>query len=142
MKEYHTQIDIDAPAKTVWQFLTDFASYPDWNPIVGKLDGAMVVGQSISTYIIPLGKTYHPVLMTYEPTKELVWRGVQRAGWLMAGEHYYRLEALSPAQTRLLHGEQFTGLLSNFIGKDLLSKMENAFVEHNQLLKQRIENEN
>ena len=142
MKEYHTQVDIDAPVDTVWRHLTDFSSYPDWNPIVGKLDGAMVVGQSISTYIVPLRKTHHPVLLAYKPVKKLVWRGVQGAGWLMAGEHYYRLEALSPTRTRLLHGEQFTSLLSNFIAKDLLSKMENAFIEHNRLLKQRIEHEN
>ena len=60
----------------------------------------------------------------------------------MAGEHYYRLEVLSPTRTRLLHGEQFTGLMSNFIGKDLLAKMENAFIEHNRILKQRVEHEN
>ena len=142
MKQYHTQIDIAAPASTVWKYLTDFASYPDWNPIVGKLDGEMIVGKAISTYIVPLGKTYQPVLLAWEPTKELVWRGTQGTGWLMAGEHYYRLEPLSPTRTRLLHGEQFTGLMSNFIGKDLLAKMENAFTEHNRILKQRVEHEN
>ena len=109
---------------------------------MGKLDGTMVVGQPISTYIVPLGKTYQPVLLRYEPMKELVWRGTQGAGWLMAGEHYYRLEALSPTRTRLLHGEQFTGLMSNFISKALLTKMENAFLEHNRILKQRIDHEN
>ena len=142
MKEYHTQIDIDAPAQTVWRHLADFATYPDWNPIVGKLDGELVVGRPIATYIVPLGKTYQPVVLSYEPMNELVWRGTQGAGWLMAGEHYYRLEVLSPTRTRLLHGEQFTGLLSNFIGKDLLTKMENAFLEHNRILKRRVEHEN
>ena len=142
MKEYHTRVEIDAPAETVWRHLTNFASYPDWNPIVGKLDGDLVVGQSISTYIVPLGKTYQPVLLAYAPNKELVWRGTQGAAWLMAGEHYYRLEALSPTRTRLMHGERFTGLMSNFISKDLLAKMENAFIEHNRILKQRVEHEN
>ena len=28
MKQLHTQIEIDAPAKRVWELLTDFASYP------------------------------------------------------------------------------------------------------------------
>lgn len=67
MKQYHTQIDIKAPVKTVWRHLTDFASYPDLNPTVGKLDGEMVVCQPISTYIVPLGKTYQ---RQYEPDAE------------------------------------------------------------------------
>jgi uncharacterized protein YndB with AHSA1/START domain len=34
MKELHTEIEIDASAERVWDILTDFASYPQWNPFI------------------------------------------------------------------------------------------------------------
>jgi hypothetical protein len=141
MKEYHTSIDIDASVEKVWKALTHFQSYPQWNPIVGKLEGQMVPGQKISTYIVPLKKVYHPTLISFVPNKELIWHGVRGAGFLLKGNHYYRLEKLSDYKTKLLHGEYFTGILSHFIPKSLLNKMENAFLLHNNRLKQRVENE-
>ena len=40
----HTEIDIDAPADRVWAILTDFASYPSWNPMIPRLSGQLSVG--------------------------------------------------------------------------------------------------
>jgi len=56
MKEYHTSILINAHLEVVWKELTNFKNYPDWNPIVGKLEGEMKVGSKISTFIVPLKK--------------------------------------------------------------------------------------
>ena len=120
--------------------MTNFKDYPQWNPIVGKLEGEMKEGCKISTYIVPLGKTYNPILLSYQENKELIWRGTQGAKFLMAGKHYYQLKVISENQTKLLHGEYFTGLFSYFIRSSLLKKMKNAFEQHNVLLKQRIEN--
>ena len=140
MKEYHTAIIINSPATTVWEALTDFTAYPDWNPIVGKMEGEMKEGNRISTFIVPLNKTYYPIIMSYKVNKELVWLGAQGAKFLMAGKHYYRLEKISEIQTKLLHGEYFFGLFSYFIPASLLNKMKTAFEQHNIILKQRIEN--
>lgn len=141
MKEYHTSIIINATPKEVWIHLTDFSSYPDWNPIVGFLKGETKEGSYIQTYIVPLGKTFQTKLLVFREYEEMTWEGVQAAKFLMAGKHYYRLEKISDKQTKLLHGEWFTGLFSHFISKKLLQKMEDAFLLHNQMLKQRIENE-
>ncbi len=141
MKQYHTQIDIDAPIAKVWEYLTDFKAYPAWNPLVGMLEGKMESGQKINTFIVPLGRTFEPVLLTYVPEKEFSWKGVQGVSFLLAGEHYYKLEAITSQKTRLLHGEYFTGLLSIFLSPRLLCKMENTFELHNQRLKERIERE-
>ncbi len=32
MKVFEAPIDIEAPIDVVWHHLTDFASYPEWNP--------------------------------------------------------------------------------------------------------------
>lgn len=141
MRQYHTSVIINAPISIVWKNLNDFSSYPEWNPIVGKLEGEMKSGNTISTFIVPLGKTYFPKIRVYKTNEELIWEGTQGSRFLMAGKHYYRLEKITDTQTRLLHGEWFSGLLSWFIPKKLLTKMETAFIEHNRILKERIENE-
>ena len=140
MKQYHTDIIIHQSRAKVWEFLTDFAQYPDWNPLVGRLEGKMQVGEKIATFIVPLNKTFYPVLLQYEPEQELVWQGVQGAKFLLAGKHYYRLESLGEEETKLYHGEYFTGLFSHFIAKKLLNKMYQTFLKHNEILKKRLEN--
>jgi hypothetical protein len=140
MKEYHTSVIINTSSIQVWKELTNFIDYPQWNPIVGKLEGEIKEICKISTYIVPLDKTYYPILLSFKENKELIWRGTQGAKFLMAGRHYYRLKAISETETELLHGEYFTGLFSYFIPSSLLGKMKTAFEQHNQLLKQRIEN--
>ena len=140
MKQYHTSINIDGTLNEVWRELTNFKSYPDWNPIVGKLEGEMKEGQKISTYIVPLKQTYHPVLLSYHKNRELLWQGTLGAKFLLAAKHYYRLKAVSATRTELQHGEYFTGLFSYFLPGTFVSKMRTAFEQHNILLKQNIEN--
>ena len=141
MKEYHTEIEFNAPIERVWNVLTDFESYGDWNPLVSKLTGYLSEGQTIETTIVPLQKTFRAKLLSFEINKELIWKGKQGASFLLSGEHYYRLNSKNDNHTILEHGEYFTGILSMFIPKKLLKKMKNAFVEHNKALKKRIENE-
>jgi hypothetical protein len=46
MKELHSQIDIDASAERVSELLTDFASYPRWNPFIRHISGAPTTGSA------------------------------------------------------------------------------------------------
>ena len=140
MKQYHTSVTVNGTLNEVWQGLTNFKSYPDWNPIVGKLTGEMKEGQKISTYIVPLKGTFYPVLLRYHENRELLWQGALGAKFLLAAKHYYRLKAVSATQTELQHGEYFTGLFSYFLPKNFVKKMELAFEQHNILLKSNIEN--
>ncbi len=141
MKEYHTSIIINAPVEKVWDELSNYKDYPNWNPIVGKLEGEMKKGHKILTFIVPLNKTYYPVLLSYKKNRELIWQGIQGAKFLMAGKHYYNLKPISKTKTELQHGEYFTGIFSYFISPALLTKMKTAFEQHNIIIKKRIENE-
>ena len=39
MKVIHTEIEINAPASRVWEILTDFGSFPQWNPFIRQVSG-------------------------------------------------------------------------------------------------------
>lgn len=139
MKEYHTDIEINAPRNEVWNSLTNFENYSEWNPLVSKLTGDISEGGTINTRIVPLNKTFSAKLLSYKKNEEIIWKGKQVASFLLAGKHYYRLTERREDLTILEHGEYFAGLLSSFISKRLLEKMEKAFNDHNVALKQRVE---
>ncbi len=75
MKEYHTSIHINTSVENVWKELINFIDYPLWNPIVGKLEGELPEGNTISTFIVPLNKTYFPTLLSFNKHTEMVWQG-------------------------------------------------------------------
>lgn len=141
MKDYHTRMDYEASTQKVWEALTDFDNYQEWNPLVSKITGNLTEGGIIYTTIVPLENTFAAKLLSFKANEEIVWQGKLVARFLLAGKHYYRLKSNGPNLTTLEHGEYFTGLLSHLISKKRLKKMENAFVEHNLALKKRIKNE-
>ncbi|MER3407514.1 MAG: SRPBCC domain-containing protein, partial [Nitrososphaera sp.] len=38
-KEVRTEIEIAAGPQRVWQVITDFARYPEWNPFIRRVEG-------------------------------------------------------------------------------------------------------
>lgn len=139
MKQYHTDIAIQAPVNIVWQILTTFEDYPFWNPLVTDAKGTLQLGSQIEVFIKPLNERFRPTLTVIKPQKEMRWVGTRLHPWILAGEHYYRLEPTTDQSTQLFHGEQFTGILSHFIHQSQLDKMEAEFHAHNQALKVRVE---
>ena len=55
MKSIRTDIAIDAPPETIWQILTDFSRYPEWNPFIPAAEGAAREGETITVRIDPPG---------------------------------------------------------------------------------------
>lgn len=139
VREYHTDIIIDAPIQNVWTYLTDFPTYPEWNPVLGWMKGDFQVDGRIQMFVKPLGRSFYATLKSFKSPEAMAWVGVQVAPWFLSGEHYYRLESLSDTSTQLFHGEYFRGLASVFIKRTTLAEMEETFVQHNQLLKERVE---
>lgn len=138
MQSYHTEALLSASVATVWATLMDTAQYPNWNPLVGQVQGSFEAGARVKVWIVPLGKTFGATITTCVQKQELVWEGVQGAAWLLKGRHYYRLHPQSDQTTLLEHGETFTGLLSYFIPKKLLQRMKQSFIDHNHALQKKL----
>ncbi len=67
---------ISAPAQTVWQVLTDFDSYPDWNPFTVRAESTLEIGSAVDLYI-PRGQKMMKqsfVLEVFDPPNEIAWR--------------------------------------------------------------------
>jgi hypothetical protein len=140
-RESSTGIVIAAPAARVWEVLTDFASYPEWNPMIRRAEGGLRVGERLTVRFEPEGNkghTFKPRLTVVEPGRELRWLGWPRLPGLLDTDHYWLLEP-APGGTRLVHGGSVFGLLAPLAGRGLVEKTRQPFEAMNRAMQQRAE---
>jgi hypothetical protein len=142
MKELRSEIEIQASAERVWQLLTDFASFPQWNPFIRKASGNIRVGERLEVNIQPSGAsgmTFRPSVVKAEPKRELRWLGHLLISGLFDGEHSFTIEPLGEGRVRFIQREVFTGLLVPLFARGLDTDTRRGFEEMNQALKARAE---
>jgi hypothetical protein len=142
LKEIHTEIDIQATSERVWEILTDFKNFQQWNPFIYKIDGTPSVGAKIKLHLrTPKGKsrTYQPRITKVKPFKEIRWLGKSPIPGIFDGERIFILEPIGANQIRFVHREIFTGLLVDLVGNRLDKDMYSSFNSMNEALKKRAE---
>ena len=95
MKSLKSEITINAGPDAVWSVLTDFDSYPKWNPFIVSITGAKNVGGQLVVTIRPPGSramTFKPVVLSFQPEKEFRWRGKLLIKGLFDGEHHFQTQ--------------------------------------------------
>ncbi|HEX4341058.1 MAG TPA: SRPBCC domain-containing protein [Polyangiaceae bacterium] len=139
--ELRTEIEIKASPRRVWETLSDFPRFAEWNPFIPQIGGTLTAGSRLEMVIAPPGgneMTIKPTLLKVEPARELRWRGKLFVEALFVGEHFMQLIELEPERTRFVHGEDFSGILVKLIG-NTLTRTARGFVLMNQALKRRVE---
>jgi hypothetical protein len=142
MKELCTEIEIQASNQRVWQLLTDFNSFPQWNPFIRQANGEVKVGAGLVIHLQPSGAsgmTFKPNVLKVEPNHELRWLGRLLMPGLFDGEHTFTIETLAANRVRFTQREVFTGLLVPLFARSLDTDTRRGFEEMNQALKSRAE---
>ncbi len=107
MQSIHTTIDIDAPADIVWEVLTDFAAYPEWNDYT-RITGTPAEGERLTVAPGPdAGRmpTFRPRVLRAEDN-ELAWLGHLWVRGLFDGEHSFVVEQRAGGRSRLVQSEE------------------------------------
>ncbi|HEX9619859.1 MAG TPA: SRPBCC domain-containing protein [Polyangiaceae bacterium] len=139
--QLRTEIVIDAPPAEVWRVLTDFRAYHEWNPFITSIAGELRVGARLNVVMSPpegAERRFRPEIVGYEEQRELRWRGHLWLDALFRGEHFFLLSRADGDGTRLVHGEDFSGLLVKLMGRSL-TQAARGFVYMNRALKRRVE---
>ena len=139
--ELRTEVEISAPVSHVYQVLTDFPRYAEWNPFITSIAGTLVAGEPLTVEMsLPEGNTYvlEPRLMQVTENTELRWRGHFWLPALLQAEHFFQLSERGDALTRFVQGENFSGFLLRFAAT-ALTQTARGFVYMNQALKKRAE---
>ena len=142
----NASIEIQASPEKVWQVLTDFNAYPQWNPFMTSAQvtspgGRLDEGARLRIVLRDASgdTTFNPTVLTHIPGKELQWLGKIGPGWIADGEHRFTIEQIRPGRVRLTQSERFTGVAVPFATGMLKSDTLPQFHAMNRALAQRIE---
>ncbi|HYV09135.1 MAG TPA: SRPBCC domain-containing protein [Thermoplasmata archaeon] len=142
MKEIRTEIDIEASAVRVWDFLTDFPAFPEWNPFIRRISGEAKVGTKLEVLMQSSGTrgmSFRPTVMKVERDRELRWLGRLGVPGLFDGEHIFEIEDLGPKRVHFVQRERFRGILVPLLARSLERDAKRGFEEMNQALRTRAE---
>jgi hypothetical protein len=142
MRELYSEIEIAASAERVWRLLTDFASYPEWNPFIRRISGEPTTGERLEVRIEPpggRGMTFRPTVLNAEDNRELRWLGHLLVPGLFDGEHSLVIQPLGENRVRFVQREAFRGLLVPLFARSLNNNTQRGFEEMNRALKGRAE---
>jgi hypothetical protein len=141
MRELATSIEVDATPERVWSVLTDFESFPDWNPFIRSASGEVEPGAKLEVRLEPPGgraMTFKPTVLVAEPARELRWLGRLLLPGVFDGEHIFRIEPLEGGRSRFVQAERFSGMLVPLFGKTL-EQTRRGFEAMNEALRRRAE---
>lgn len=142
--ELWSAIEISATPERVWELLTAFSTYPDWNPFIRNIRGDLVEGGQITADLRPSGSagmTIRPVLLTVNLPHELRWKGHLLFQGLFDGEHVFEIRPLEEHRSLFIQHEYFSGLLLPLFTRLLKEGTARGFFAMNKALKERAERE-
>ena len=140
-RRIETSVRITAPAHEVWAVLTDFPSYPDWNPVLTSIEGLLAEDERLDVSVtMPSGwsNRFRPRVLRVSPARQFRWLGRFGPGGLFDGEHYFVLEPQDDGTTLFTHGEHFTGVLVPLM-KRVFNDTAQGFESMNAALVERVE---
>jgi arylsulfatase A-like enzyme len=121
-RAYSARIDIDAPAEQVWDVVTNFKSYKDWNPLLSNVEGSLVKGGSlrVETTFIPM--TLSATVTEVKQPYHFEWEDHVPLN-LLTPVFSVHLLPHSDNRTRVIIAESFTGPLLSLVGGRLDRQM-------------------
>jgi len=142
MKEIRMEIEIKAPVSKVWDILTDFKCYPEWNPYLRKIEGQLEEGHDLNLLVKTPRKPKKKLKTTVvllKPNICLSWIGKFHSAMFYEAEHIFELKPTEHDTTLFIQREHFGGLILPFIWRDLFKSTTRAFETMNLALKIRAE---
>jgi hypothetical protein len=139
MRTIFTEIIINASPEKVWNVLTEFDKYPEWNPFMLEVKGSVIEGEKIRVQVKPVGgskMSFHPTVLAFEPEKEIRWIGRFLFRGLFDGEH--KLELIDNGNNTITfrQSELFGGIFVPLLDLD---KTRKGFILMNEKLKEIVE---
>lgn len=137
--DLRTEVTIRSTPQKIWSILTDFDSYPHWNPFVTSLTGDVKTGNKIAVRIEPPGASvnnFKPTVTGFEPNKKLSWLGIFLFRGFFDGEHKFELIDNGNGTTTFVQSEHFTGILVPLFKKMLNDNTRRGFEAMNLKLKE------
>jgi len=107
------RVEIEAPARLVWEVLLDLPRYAEWNRFNPRIESTLELGAAVVMLARnPLtGETVEVTeyLVALEPERLLAWEQPPAPGSRDAARRDQHLAALAPARCAFHHSDRFFG---------------------------------
>ena len=134
MRRIETTIDIDVTPEQAWAVLVDLDGHAEWNPFMSEIRGVAAVGERLTVTFTPPGRratTFRPTVTAADPVRRFEWLGRLGIPGLFDGRHRFDLEPLADGRTRLVHSEEFRGVLVPLLWRSLATATRTGFEQLN-----------
>ena len=142
MKENRNEIEIQSTPERVWDVLADLDKYPEWNPLLCRAEGKLVVGEKVKL-TAKSASSDMKLLCTVtrvELNRQFSWTFHVVLPFLFRGEHIFKIEPIDKHKVRFIDREVFHGLLVPLQAKNLETNAKPAMIAMGKALKERVEN--
>lgn len=144
MKRISTEIRIKAKPEKVWEILTRFVDYEQWNPFITKIIGEATLGNKIEVHVRTMkgkDRIYHPKITRLEVNKELRWQGKAFLPKVFEGERIFQIASVQSEieEISFIHTEIFSGIGARFLSNKLNQDLQQGFHSMDMALKSRAE---
>jgi hypothetical protein len=132
---------VQAPAEILWEVISDFAAWGDWNPIHPRIEAALRIGTPVSVDLMVEGqpaKTIEAVVQDWVPYEQLHWRSTRMRG-LITAIRYLEIERMSDTGSTFSNGELFMGPLVRLVSRDERRRLKAAYTRMGEAVKARAE---
>jgi hypothetical protein len=137
--EYRT--GVQAPAEIVWEVVSDFAAWKDWNPVHPRMEGEMRIGTPLR-YDLVLGEgpatPVEAVVQDWVPYEQLHWRTKRLNGFVTA-IRYLEIESMTDSGSTFSNGELFMGPLVRLVSLGERRRLKAAFTRMGEAVRTRAE---
>lgn len=142
MIEVASEIEIDAPAASVWQVFTDLPRFSEWNPFIRHAQGSLALGGEVHVKVrtalrVPLA--FRARVVVHVEERMVRWYGKFVSRWIGSGDHTFSIEPLGEQRCRFAQCEYFAGLLPRLAQGLLIRESRRGFEAMNRALKDRAE---
>ena len=141
MKENRSEIEIQSTPERVWEVLTDFSKYPEWNPLLTHAEGELIVGEKVNLTAKSASSEMNLLctVTTVESNRQFSWKFHVGLPMLFRGEHFFKIEPVDEHRVRFIDREIFHGLLVPLQSKNLETNAKPAMIAMGKALKERVE---
>lgn len=141
MRVINSEIQINSPIDKVWETLTEFKNWHEWNPTVNGVEGNVNLGEKL--VVSMKGKdckdqVYSPTIIESEAPNKFVWQAKMLGGLVFTNERRIELEEMGD-KTLVKNSEAFSGLMIPLMWQQMQNFVPGNLKSMNEALKVKLE---
>ncbi len=140
--EYIIEIDLSGSEEEIWNIITDFRSYPNWNSVLRLVgNDGFEVGEKFQVTILERnGKKsrFKARLLAKNPTHSFAARQLILHKFIFSATHYFIIQSQNGVASKFIQKWELEGILSRIFKKQIFRQLA-RFKDMNEDLKKYLE---